>query len=122
MPNNTIEVDFVAGEGVVSLGYIQIGIRETAPTKLDDPVPEERGSKFKGKEEIGFINSLESYIELKQKCNAIPKPICVLFTATWPPKARKFERIFSDQILRYTEQIEFYKVDLDNQRKIKAEL
>ena len=85
-------------------------------------MPEELGSKNKGKEEIGYINSLESYFEEKEKCAAIPKPVCILFTASWPPKARKFERIFSDQALSYMEKVEFYKVDIDDQKKIKAEV
>ena len=121
VPNNTIEVDFVGGRGVLFLGYIQIGIRETVQIENAEEVPEELGSKNKGKEEIGFINSLESFKEEKEKMAAIPKPMCVLFTASWPPKARKFERVFNDQALAFMEKIEFYKVDLDDQKKIKAD-
>ena len=119
VPDNTIEVDFVDGAGVLFLGYIQVGIIET--TELgQDAAPEELGSKNKGKAAIGFAGSLESLDELKEKMGAIPRPLCVLFTASWPPKARKFERVFTDQALAYTDNIEFLKVDLDDQKKIKA--
>lgn len=118
VPENTVEVDFYGGSGVLFLGYIQVGIRESQDAS-NEAVPEEQGSKFKGVEQCGFLADLEKFKECLAASST--KPACILFTASWPPKARKFERVFTDQALAVTEKMNFFKVDLDDQKKIKAE-